>query len=380
MITISEKTPPKSSYKKILENPVTEKIFIKTLSQLWIEGNTREAIINEFKKVLSEFTDPTYTGDIKHFKTNLYTTLTEADKEINLVDVLSTEEFVARSTEMIQNLIYIKTLDNNRLTLEEYIKYYSQIRPERHHILPVLRWLYRCEPNNKVYRDTSEIVAALKKHIVTNTENSSTTELSSVVEKSKQNEVILREDEGHYNNIKSYTDNLPKDSAEYSYMISKIKTALEYFSDSNGYKKEKLDKLMSNFLRKIANKWISLYEKEHFWSPLSDLFKVEFSQKIDTTELIDLVKNNNEYKELLKKLLEDRKENLLGTIQMFKERIEKFSRPTREERVNRAPYRWAPIKSDQEYSGELENLRDTLDMDEKNLELIESYLLKLNSN
>lgn len=375
MITIPETTPPKSSYKNILENPATAQIFIKTLSQLWIEDTTKEAIIGEFRNVLSEFTDPTYTGDIKHFKVNLYTTLTETDKEINLVDVLSTEEFVARSTEMIQNLIYIKTLDNNNLTLEEYIRYYSQIRPERHHILPVLRWLYRREPKNKVYRDTSEIVAALKKHIITHTECGSTTELSSLVEKSKQNEVILREDEGHYNNIKSYTENLPKDSDEYLNMISEIKIALEYFSNSTGYKKEKLDSLMNNFIINLTKHWLSKHWKK-YWYLWADVFSIEYEQKLDINDFVNFLNKHPEYKNLVINIINEIIINLEKDIIYRKEKNKTFSRPTREERTSRLP-RWSIIKSDQEYSRELGNLRLNLDMDEKNFALFKSYLLKI---
>ena len=67
----------------------------------------------------------------------------------------------------------------------------------------------------------------------------------------------MRTDEAHYNTIKSYSDALFKGNCfegldDYLNMINKIKTALEYFSHSNDYKKEKLDKLMYVFLKNLT--------------------------------------------------------------------------------------------------------------------------------
>ena len=376
MVTISEKTPPKSSYKNILENPATSQIFIKTLSQLWIEDTTKEAIIGEFRNVLSEFTDPTYTGDIGHFKVNLYTTLSDTNKDINLVDVLSTEEFVNISTKAIENLISISLTDDNvNVSLAEYMK---TIRRKGHgtpHILPVLRWLYRLEPNWQIHRDTSELVAAIKKHLIINSTDDSTLELSSLVEKSKQNEVILREDERHYNNIKPYTEKLPEDPKDYLHMMNKIDTALEYFSNSTGYKKEKLDSLMNNFIINLTKHWLSKHWKE-YWYLWADVFSIEYEQKLDINDFANFLNKHPEYKNLVINIINERIINLENDIIHRKEKIKTFSRPTREERTSRLP-RWSIIKSDQEYESELGNLKLRLDMDEKNLALSKSYLLKI---
>jgi hypothetical protein len=89
----------------------------------------------------------------------------------------------------------------------------------------------------------------MKKHLITNSSNDSTIELSSLVEKSKQNEVVMREDETHYDTIKSYTDGKIDN---YVHMMNKIDNALEYFSNSSGYKKEKLDSLMQDFITNLT--------------------------------------------------------------------------------------------------------------------------------
>jgi len=96
------------------------------------------------------------------------------------------------------------------------------------------------------------LVAALKKHLIVNSKNESTFELSSLVEKNKNNETVMREDESHYNTIKSYTESLPESSGEYPKMMEKIENTLQYFSDSTGYKKEKLDDLMNDFITNLT--------------------------------------------------------------------------------------------------------------------------------
>lgn len=379
MITISEKTPPKSSYKNILENPMTKEIFVNTLSQLWIQDTTKEAIICEFDNTINNFEDPSYTGDIGHFKANLYTTLSDTNKDVNLVDILSTEEFVNISTKAIENLISISLADGGTVSLEEYVKYYLKNKPEIHHILPVLRWLYKLEPSWEIHRDTSELVAALKKHLITNSTNKPTdsiSELWSLVERSKQNESIVREDEIHYNNIKSYTDKLPENPNDYSHMMDKIELALEYFSNSIGYKKEKLDRLMHDFIINLAKSWLSSHWRR-YWYLWRDIYSIKYKQKLDIDRLVLFLDKYPEYKELVIGIMNERIINLEKDIIYRKEKIKTFYRPTREERCRRAPYRWAPIKSDQEYSRELGNLKRNLDMDEKNFDLFKTYLLKL---
>jgi hypothetical protein len=373
MITVSEKTPPIFSYENILKNPLTVDIFEKTLSQLGIEWSTKESLISEFTSTINNFENPTYTGDISHFKVNLYTTLSDTNKNINLIDVLSTEEFIAKSTEAIENLISISLTDDNvNVSLEEYVK---MIRKKGHgtpHILPVLRWLYRLEPNWQIHRDTSELIAAIKKHLIVNSTNDSTQELSSLVEENKQNKVVMREDELHYDNIKFYTKNLPESSSDYVDMINKIESALEYFSNSTGYKKEKLDSLMYNFIIHITKHWLSEHWKR-YWYLWADIFSIEYQEKLDINHFVSFLNKYPEYKNLVINIINEKIIKLEKDITHRKEKIKTFYRPTREERCRMAPYRWAPIKSDQEYERELGNLRLSLDTDEKNLNLIKSY-------
>jgi hypothetical protein len=71
---------------------------------------------------------------------NLYTTLSDTNKDINLVDVLSTEEFIAKSTEAIENLISISLAEGNvNVSLEEYMNTIRRKGNRTPHILPVLR-------------------------------------------------------------------------------------------------------------------------------------------------------------------------------------------------------------------------------------------------
>ena len=109
-----------------------------------------------------------------------------------------------------------------------------------------------------VHRDTAELVAALKKHLVTNFTDDSTLRFSALVERNKQGELILRKDESHYKTIKSYIDLLclPKNSFfehpdDYIKMITQTEDVLKYFVHSDGYKKEKLDTLMYTFLNNL---------------------------------------------------------------------------------------------------------------------------------
>jgi hypothetical protein len=101
------------------------------------------------------------------------------------------------------------------------------------------------------------LVAALKKHLIINDTNNSTATVSALIGKNKEEEASGRREESHYRTIKSYTNILSKNEIlqganEYGAMINEIKIVLEYFCDSKGYKKEKLDKLMYDFLKNLT--------------------------------------------------------------------------------------------------------------------------------
>jgi hypothetical protein len=97
-------------------------------------------LIKEFTTIVGDFEDFSYTGDIEHFQVNLYATLSETKKDISLLDVLSTEEFVAKSTKAIEKLIFISPRDTKEnVSLDEYLRIFRKREERISNILSVLR-------------------------------------------------------------------------------------------------------------------------------------------------------------------------------------------------------------------------------------------------
>ena len=96
--------------------------------------------MSQFTHAINTFEEFSYTGDVDDYKINLYTTLSEVQKDIGLLDVLATEEFVAHSTKAIENLISISLTDTNEnVSLSEYLAIAKQRRQKIPNVLPVLR-------------------------------------------------------------------------------------------------------------------------------------------------------------------------------------------------------------------------------------------------
>lgn len=379
MITIPETIVPKASYNNLIKHPLTKEIFMGTLSKLWIQGETKDRLIKEFTSTIKEFKDFSYTGDVDEFKPTLYTTLSDTPREPNLFDVLSTEEFVKNSTWAIENniSIWLTNTDKN-VSLKKYINITRKRkeRQRRRNIIHALRWLYSFDEERKIHRDTAELIAALKKHLVLHTTNDSTIKFSALVENNKQTEIAREKDRVHYGTIENYTYFLDRKRGpredHHIKNIAEVEESLKYLMNSDGYDKEKLDKVMHHFIDKLVKYWLSKYAIQYHRTAL-DLIK-----KLEINDLKTLLNHNNEHKEHFMTMVNNEKIRLQKDIVEWEIRVKNFYRPSREERCRNAPFRWAPIKSDNEYSNQLDYKKLYINMNKKNLELMESYIVTLN--
>lgn len=379
---ISENSEPIFSYKTILEEPQIQEIIKKTILQLEIEEKIKQQLIEELNQTINNFEDFKYTWDIDNYKLTLYTTLSDINKEKSLIDFLSTDEFIERINQHLKSQdIKISIEDDNReVSLEEYTTLLKKWNVKN--ILPIIRWLYQFNKNHtKIERDITEIAAAIKKHIIlNNNDTESSQKLSSTIENKKNSEHIEREDQSHYNTLSFYTEalfnwnhlNIPQD---YTHMMNSVINSIKYFENTDKYKKDKIDKLIYTFLKVLINKWLSQYQKNYINGNF-DVFNIMFQEKLELDNLMHYFTNNSEYQVFILETLKNKKTELESNIKNSKEAIDLFYRPSRESRCANTPFRGAPIKSDNEYERKLNNLKLTLDMQEKNLELIQNYKTK----